>query len=61
MTTPIPGPLIHRLTLTIELGTGEAAEVVLARLLNTILTDLTIGGAELNTLAVEMTAAHRTH
>jgi len=61
MTTPTPGPLLHRLTLTIEIGTSEMGEAVLARLLNTILNHLSIGGAELNKIAVEMTAAHRTH
>jgi uncharacterized protein YlxW (UPF0749 family) len=60
-TTAFPGPLLHRLTLSIEIGTGEPGEVVLARLLNKILDELTISGAELNTIAVEMTAAHRSH
>jgi hypothetical protein len=60
-TTAFPGPLLHRLTLTIEIGTGEPGEAVLARLLNTILNELSLGGAELNKIAVEMTAAHRTH
>ena len=60
MTTP-PGPLLHRLTLTVEIGTSELGEAVLARLLNTILNHLGAGGAELNTIAVEMTALHRTH
>lgn len=61
MTGPRPGPLLHRLTVTIEIGTSELGEAVLARLLNTILNHLSAGGAELNKIAVEMTATHRTH
>jgi hypothetical protein len=60
MTTPATGPLVHRLTLTIEIGTTELGEAVLARLLNTILNHLNAGGAELNKIAVEMIATHRT-
>lgn len=60
-TTAFPGPLLHRLTLTIEIGTSEAGEAVLARLLNMILNHLSLGGADLNKIAVEMTALHRSH
>ncbi len=59
-TTAFPGPLLHRLTLTIEIGTSEAGEAVLARLLNMILNHLSLG-ADLNKIAVEMTALHRSH
>jgi hypothetical protein len=60
MTTPAHGPLNHRLTLTVDLGTGEPAEAVIARILNVILTEITVGGAEITKLAVEMTSPQRT-